>query len=67
MTERGTREGIDVSRLVIRRVPIQEPLNAWSIWEHTPLDPNGCGEYPRWIRPIRNHVRTEDVLVSDNK
>ncbi len=37
------------------RVPIIEPLDLRTIWEHTPLDYYRYGEYPRFIRPVGAH------------
>ena len=37
------------------RVPIVEPLDMRTIWEHTPLDYYRYGEYPRFIRPVGAH------------
>ena len=38
-----------------RLVPIIEPLDMRTVWEHTPLDYYRYGEYPRFIRPIGAH------------
>ena len=34
-------------------VPIIKPLDFRFVYEHTPLDYYGRGEYPRFIRPPR--------------
>lgn len=36
----------------LKRVPIIEPLDLRTVWEHTPLDYYRYGEYPRFIRPV---------------
>jgi hypothetical protein len=36
-------------------VPVREPLDLRTIWEHTPLDYYRFGEYPRFIRPVGAH------------
>lgn len=38
------------------RVPIIEPLDVRTVWEHTPLDYYRYGEYPRFQRPIGAHA-----------
>lgn len=42
-------------RARVVRVPIMEPLDLRTMWEHTPLDYYRYGEYPRWIRPVGAH------------
>lgn len=37
------------------RVPVLEPLDPRTAWEHTPLDYYRYGEYPRFIRPVGAH------------
>lgn len=34
------------------RIPVPTPLNPVAVWEHTPLDYYGRGEYPRFLRPV---------------
>lgn len=36
-------------------VPIIEPLDIRTAWEHTPLDYYRYGEYPRFQRPVGAH------------
>lgn len=36
-----------------KRIPVIEPLNTATVWEHTPLDYYRYGLYPRFIRPPR--------------
>ena len=45
------------------RVPITEPLDVRTIWEHTPFDYYRYGEYPRFIRPVGAWMRSEWQLV----
>jgi hypothetical protein len=33
-------------------VPLPDPINPVSVWEHTPADYYGSGEYPRFLRPV---------------
>ncbi len=54
------------------RVPIIEPLDhrRANVYEHTPLDPYGSGEYPRFIRPPGAHGSPRwrwERLMSDEK
>ena len=35
------------------KVPIIEPITPPDLYEHTPLDWDKYGEYPRFIRPVR--------------
>ena len=45
-------------------VPIIEPLRLPLIYEHPPVAPGKYGEYPRFIRPVRNECRTELRMVA---
>ncbi len=36
-------------------VPVIEPLDIRTVWEHTPLDYYRYGEYPRFLRPVGAH------------
>jgi hypothetical protein len=47
--------------IFIRR-PVPTPLNPVTVWEHTPLNP-WRGEYPRFIRPIRDECKFEWVKL----
>lgn len=40
---------------VLVLVPVIEPLDIRTCWEHTPLDYYRYGEYPRFLRPIGAH------------
>jgi hypothetical protein len=46
----GGFSSVSGARKVWVRVPVLDPLNPISVWEHTPLDYYRCGEYPRFIR-----------------
>lgn len=41
------------------RVPVPMQLTPSTVHEHTPLDPYRYGEYPRFIRPVRDETRWE--------
>lgn len=45
--------------------PVPTPINAVTVWEHTPLNPYK-GEYPRFIRPIRDECKTEWVKLYED-
>ena len=47
------------------RQPVPMPINAASVWEHTPLNPH-LGEYPRFVRPVRDECRTEWVKLYED-
>lgn len=47
------------------RQPAKMPINAVTVWEHTPLNP-WAGEYPRFIRPIRDECRAEQVKLYED-
>ena len=49
----------------MRRAVI-EPVTIHNMYEHTPLDIYKYGEYPRFIRPIRDTSKTEWVKVYEN-
>lgn len=40
---------------VLKLVPVIEPLDIRTCWEHTPLDYFRYGEYPRFLRPVGAH------------
>ena len=48
-----------------RLVPAPMPINPVTVWEHTPASPYQ-GEYPRFIRPVRNECRMEWALVRED-
>jgi len=49
-----------------RLVPVRAELNPVNVWEHTPLNPYK-GEYPRFLRPVRDETRTRWELVPAEK
>lgn len=48
------------------RQPIQEKLNMFNMWEHTPLDYYRYGEYPRFLRSVRNDPQWEWVKLYED-
>ena len=47
------------------RMPVPTPINPVTVWEHTPLNPY-VGEYPRFIRPVRDECRIEWVKLYED-
>lgn len=47
------------------RQPVPMPINPVTVWEHTPLYP-WRGEYPRFLRPVRDENRTEWVMLLED-
>lgn len=48
------------------RVPILKELNIYNVYEHTPLNPYKYGEYPRFIRPIRDEREYKVTMPRKN-
>jgi hypothetical protein len=52
-----------MSKYELKLKPVVVPLNPVSVWEHTPASYYRTGEYPRFIRPVRDECKTEVVRV----
>jgi hypothetical protein len=45
--------------------PVPTPINLSTVYEHTPLNA-ALGEYPRFIRPVRDERKTEWVKLYED-